>query len=72
MDMSETQNNDQWRPGERPDEPPTHPYDPANPDPKGTNPLPLPSDERQPAPVREPDNPPDPIGDPQRGQPKRL
>ena len=70
--MNETHNNDPWRPSERSDEPATHPYDPETRDPRVTNPLPLPSDERQPAPVREPDNPPDPVGDPERGQPERL
>lgn len=58
-----TQVSDQWRPGERPDQPPTHPYDPDNQDQRpdqqrGPEPLPLPPDgEPQPAPIREPSEP---------------
>lgn len=54
-----TQVSEQWRPGERPDQPGTNPYDPANPDQqKDPQPLPLPPDgEPQPAPIREPREP---------------
>ena len=54
-----TQASDQWRPGERSDEPDTHPYDPNNQDQqKNPQPLPLPPDgEPQPAPIREPREP---------------
>ena len=54
-----TQASDQWRPGERPDQPDTNPYDPSHPDEqKAPEPLPLPPDgEPQPAPIREPREP---------------
>jgi len=70
--VNQTQDEEQWRPGERPEQAPTQPYDPNRPNPRATNPLPIPSDERQPVPITEPDNAPDPVGDPQRGQPERV
>jgi hypothetical protein len=58
--------------GEKPEVPPTTPYDPSNPD-ENPSPVPLPPDSNpQPAaPVREPDQPP-PITDPQAPEPTRL
>lgn len=54
-----TQVSEQWRPGERPDQPATNPYDPNYPDQQSDpQPLPLPPDgEPQPAPIREPREP---------------
>lgn len=54
-----SQFSEQWRPGERPDQPATNPHDPNNPD-QGTDPQPLPippDGEPQPAPIREPNQP---------------
>ncbi|HKN85152.1 MAG TPA: hypothetical protein VJW17_17025 [Pyrinomonadaceae bacterium] len=58
--------------GEKPDIPPTTPYDPGDPD-QNPAPVPLPPDSepQPPAPVREPDQPP-PIVDPQTPEPTRL
>ncbi len=63
--------NETWRPDERPDFPPTSPYDPLNPD-EPSEPLPLPPDvQPQPeVPGREPDIPP--VGDPPNNEPRRL
>lgn len=62
-----------WRPGERPDEPATHPYDPNSPDQQpDPKPLPIPPDgEPQPAPVREPGTPM-PATDPMPLDPPRI
>lgn len=61
-----SQTSEKWRPGERPDQPDTYPYDPNNPDQqRDPQPLPIPpGDEPQPAPIREP-NQPMPATDPE-------
>lgn len=57
---------------EKPEIPPTTPYDPSDPD-YDPAPIPLPPDtgSQPPAPVREPDQPP-PIEDPSTPEPTRL
>jgi hypothetical protein len=57
---------------EKPEPPPTTPYDPLSDEPEPT-PLPVPpdSDPHPPAPVREPERPV-PITDPEPPQPTRL
>jgi hypothetical protein len=57
---------------EKPDIPPTTPYDPADPD-QNPEPIPLPPDldPQPPSPIREPDVPP-PITDPSAPEPTRL
>ena len=71
--MSRDPGNDTWRPGERPDETPTHPNDPLHPDPSPARPLPIPPDAEPnpPAPVREPTTPM-PATDPGPPEPTRL
>jgi len=61
-----------WAKLEKPDIPPTTPYDPRDPD-QDPAPIPLPPDtSRQPqAPVREPDQP-TPITEPSTPEPTRL
>jgi hypothetical protein len=70
---SMNQSSETWRPGERPDQPATHPYDPNNPDQQpNPQPLPIPPDgEPQPAPIREP-NEPMPATDPAPTEPPRI
>ncbi|MBA3572932.1 MAG: hypothetical protein H0W34_13385, partial [Pyrinomonadaceae bacterium] len=70
--MSRDLKKEPWRPGERPDETPTHPYDPMDPDPSpAPNPVPIPPDEEPAAPVREPTTPM-PMTDPEPPEPTRL
>ncbi len=67
-----SQADDQWRPGERPDAPATHPYDPHNVDQQDPKPLSIPPDgEPQPSPVREPPEPM-PAMDPVPPEPTRI
>ena len=65
--MSRNPNVEPPQPEQQPELPPTHPDDPAQPEP-----LPLPPDAPTPtAPVREPGTP-KPVGDPPVSEPTRL
>ncbi len=68
--VSRDPENEPWRPGERPDQTPTHPYDPMDPEPS-PNPVPIPPDEEPAPPVREPTTPM-PMTDPKPPEPTRL
>jgi hypothetical protein len=79
--MSNNQSNETWRPGERPDEVPTQPYDPekapANepltPEPsKQPDPMPVPPDVEPKSPVQEPETPMPMIDPPEQKAPERL
>ncbi len=70
--MNESPDKETWRPDERPDQAPTHPYDPMNPEEPNRSPIPLtPDQERPPVPGREPVDKV-PVGDPPLGEPVRL
>ena len=69
--MTKTSGKETWRPDERPDEPPTHPYDPFNPD-EQRGPIPVPPDK---TPVLIPGREPSdevPVGDPPASDPIRI